>query len=225
MCGRYTLTSKFDDLQGRFNFEGGTQQYRPRYNTAPTQPVLTVVDDHGEYRAEFMRWGLIPSWAKDPTIGTRMINARAETLAEKPSFRSALRKRRCLVLADGFYEWRREGYKSSPTYVALKSRKPFGMAGLWETWRAPSGDLIHSCTIVTTTANRLMEPIHNRMPVILPEDAEAAWLDGGIDDPGTLTELLTPYGESDMVAYEVSKLVNSPANDTSDCLKPLEQLL
>ena len=219
MCGRYSLTSKLNNLQARFDFEAGNLVYRPRYNVAPTQDVLAVVND-GRNRAGFLRWGLVPSWAKDPRIGSRMINARAETVAEKPAFRQALRKRRCLVLADGFYEWKKEGGAKVPMYIASKSREPFGMAGLWETWKAPSGEPLHSCAVITTTANSLMQPIHNRMPVILPREAEAGWLDPGIDDPAALTRLLVPCPAAELEAYPVSTLVNSPRNDAPECLLP-----
>jgi putative SOS response-associated peptidase YedK len=183
--------------------------------------VLTLIDAQ-EHRAEFLRWGLIPSWAKDPGIGDRMINARAETVAEKPSFRRALQKRRCLVLADGFYEWRKEGKKKTPLHIALKSHEPFGFAGLWETWKPPTGETIHSCTIITTTPNALMESIHNRMPVILTREAEALWLDRRVEDPQALLPLLAPYPAEAMDAYVVSPLVNSPRNDTSACIEPVE---
>ena len=220
MCGRYSLTSKLNNLQARFDFEAGNLVYRSRYNVAPTQEVLAVVND-GRNRAGFLRWGLVTSWAKDPRIGSRMINARAETVAEKPAFRQALRKRRCLVLADGFYEWKKEGGAKVPMYIASRSREPFGMAVLWETWKTPSGEPLHSCTIITTSANSLMEPIHDRMPVILTQEAEAAWLDRGIDDPVALTRLLVPYPAPELEAYPVSTLVNSPSNDTPECLLPV----
>jgi putative SOS response-associated peptidase YedK len=219
MCGRYSLTSKLNNLQARFDFEAGNLVYRPRYNVAPTQDVLAVVND-GRNRAGFLRWGLVPFWAKDPRIGSRMINARAETVAEKPAFRRALRKQRCLVLADGFYEWKKEGSAKVPMYIAARSGEPFGMAGLWETWKAPSGESLHSCAIITTAANSLMEPIHERMPVILTQEAEATWLDAGIDDPGPLTRLLLPYPAAELEAYPVSTLVNSPRNDARECLLP-----
>ena len=169
----------------------------------------------------FLRWGLIPSWAKEEAIGNRMINARAETIAEKPSFKRALQKRRCLVIADGFYEWKAEGKKKTPMFIALRSRAPFGFAGLWEIWKAPSGEAIHSCTIITTTPNKLMESIHNRMPVILPREAETAWLDRTVDDPQKLLPLLVPYPDKEMTAYEVSLLVNSPRNDVPACIEPV----
>ena len=219
MCGRYSLTSNLDDLQGRFNFEARDLVFRPRYNVAPSQSVLAVVND-GDNRAEFMRWGLIPFWAKDHKIGYRMINAVGETVATKPAFRAAFKKRRCLVLADGFYEWKKVADGKLPMYISSRSREPFAMAGLWENWKDPSGELIHSCTIITTTPNCLIEPIHNRMPVILPQSAESTWLDSNVEDAETLASLLVPYSADDMEAYIVSTLVNSPQNDVPECLQP-----
>jgi putative SOS response-associated peptidase YedK len=221
MCGRFTLTSDLDRLTEHFAFRATNLSYTPRYNIAPSQPVLTLIDAQ-ERRAGFLRWGLIPSWAKDPSIGDRMINARAETVAEKPSFRRALQKRRCLVLTDGFYEWRKEGKQKTPLFIALKSHEPFAFAGLWETWKSSTGEVIHSCTIITTTPNALMESIHNRMPVILPRAAEEPWLDRTVEDPQSLLRLLTPYPTEEMVAYPVSQLVNSPRNDTPACIEPVE---
>jgi putative SOS response-associated peptidase YedK len=221
MCGRFTLTTDLDRLAEHFAFRAAHLSYTPRYNIAPSQPVLTLIDAQ-ERRAGFLRWGLIPSWAKDLGIGDRMINARAETVAEKPSFRRALQKRRCLVLADGFYEWRKEGKKKTPLFITLKAREPFAFAGLWETWKSPTGEAIHSCTIITTTPNALMESIHNRMPVILPREAETRWLDRTVEDPQSLLSLLTPHPAEAMVAYPVSQLVNSPRNDTSACIEPVE---
>ena len=170
--------------------------------------------------ASFMRWGLIPSWAKSPSLGNRMINARAETVAEKPSFRTALRQRRCLVLADGFYEWQRTEGRRRPMRITLKSREPFAFAGLWGTWRNPKGDIITSCTVITTLANDLLSPVHDRMPVILPRDLESFWLDLHIQDLVTLSDVLTPYPSEAMEAYEVSSLVNSPSNNGSGVLIP-----
>jgi putative SOS response-associated peptidase YedK len=221
MCGRFTLTTDLDDLAERFSFSTTKLSFKPRYNIAPSQQVLTVIDAE-ERRAGLLRWGLIPSWAKDPSMGDRMINARAETVAEKPSFRRALQKRRCLVLADGFYEWKAEGKKKAPMYITLKNHKPFGFAGLWETWKSPEGETIHSCTIITTTPNALMESIHNRMPVILPRAAEAAWLDRSIEAPERLLPLLVPYPAKDMDAYAVSLAVNSPRNDSPACIEPTD---
>ena len=212
MCGRYSLTADLGELAGRFEFDGDWDAFDKRYNIAPTQEVLTVVGGQTR-RAGFMRWGLIPFWAKNPSIGSRMINARAETVAEKPAFRDALRRRRCLVLADGFYEWQKVGKNKRPMRIVMGSGEPFAFAGLWETWRDPEGTVIPSCTIITTTPNDLLKLIHNRMPVILSKEVEDLWLDDSIDDPPTLTSVLTPYPDDGMEAYEVSSLVNSVAND------------
>ena len=223
MCGRFTLTTNMDDLQERFDFEARDLVFRASYNVAPTQQVLAVLgsgEDGGKNRPEIMRWGLIPFWAKDPSIGSRMINARAETVAQKPAFRNALQKRRCLVLADGFYEWKKEGKGKTPMYICSRSKEPFAMAGLYETWKPPEGEPVPSCTIITTTPNKLMEPIHNRMPVILPQGAEATWLDREVEDREALTSLLMPYPDGEMEAYIVSTLVNSAKNNFPECIAP-----
>ena len=160
-----------------------------------------------------MKWGLIPFWAKDPKIGSRMINARAETVAEKPAFRNALKKRRCLVLADGYYEWQKTPVGKRPFRIVMRSGEPFAFAGLWETWKDPEGNVIPSCTIITTAANDFLAPIHNRMPIILPREKEERWLDTGFDDQATLTSVLIPHPGEDMDAYEVSTMVNYARND------------
>lgn len=219
MCGRFTLTADLERLQERFCARATSLSYTPRYNIAPGQPVLAVIAAE-ERRIGFLRWGLIPVWATDASIGNRLINARAETVAAKPSFRRAFQKRRCLVLADGFYEWKKEGRRKIPFYITLQHHEPFGFAGLWETWHAPSGETIHSCTIVTTTPNRLIATIHDRMPVILPREQETLWLDCTIADPSALTALLVPYPADAMEAYPVSPLVNSPAHDSPACIAP-----
>ncbi|MBI3363071.1 MAG: SOS response-associated peptidase [Chloroflexi bacterium] len=182
MCGRFTLTVDPAALQAAFPGIAVPADLPPRYNVAPTQPVA-VVANNGQNKVEFFRWGLIPSWAKDISIGSRLINARAETLAEKPSFRAAFKKRRCLILADGFYEWRQDaGNKAkTPMVIRLKSGEPFAFAGLWELWRSADDDTILSCTIVTTEPNSLMEKIHNRMPVILKPEDYTLWLDPELD--------------------------------------------
>ena len=218
MCGRYSLTSDMDELQLRFGFRAGDLQHTPRYNVAPTQDVLTVTNSGGETRSQFMRWGLIPFWIKDPKIGSPMINAKAESVVEKPSFREAFQRRRCLILADGFYEWRREGKLKIPMRIVLKSGEPFGFAGLWERWKNPEGELIRSCTIITTVPNALMEPIHNRMPVMLSREAEEQWLNSTNQDTAELRELLVPYAASEMEAYKVSPLVNAWANETPEVI-------
>ena len=225
MCGRFTLAAAPETLTETFPGFKMPDELPPRYNIAPSQKVL-VVPNTGENKIDFFQWGLIPSWAKDPTIGNRMINARAETLAEKPSFRSAYRRRRCLVLADGFYEWRREPGKQSkiPMYIRLRSGAPFAFAGLWEVW-LPSKDApsVRSCTIITCPPNSFLENIHNRMPVILESEAYDLWLDMHNQSPDQLNVLLKPYPAEEMTAYAVSLLVNQPKNDSPACIEPAEQ--
>lgn len=226
MCGRFSLGVNLDDLIEAFpdfTFPPETARENsawPRYNIAPTQNVM-VVPNNTAGHVSFFRWGLIPSWAKDLEIGNRLINARAETLAEKPSFRAAYLRRRCLILADGFYEWQAiSGSKAKqPMYIQLATKKPFAFAGLWELWR-PDDTPILSCTIITTAPNALLAPIHNRMPVILPPEAYALWLDPAEQKPAALTHLLKPYPADLMAAYPVSRLVNSPVNDGPDCVVP-----
>ena len=233
MCGRFTLTDA-DGARLRFDIRGadmppaieradGTAD-AARYNIAPTQDVLTIRHEGGERRAEMMRWGLVPSWADSPKAGARMINARAETLAERPSFRAAFRRRRCLLPADGFYEWRREGKSRVPIRFALASGEPFAFAGLWERWEREGEPPLLSCAIVTTSANALIAPIHDRMPVILAPDAERVWLDPDIADADALSGLLTPYPPELMRAREASRAVNSPANEGPECLTPVSRL-
>ena len=220
MCGRYSLIADIQDLARQFEFDGTGFENSPRYNVAPTQSVLTVTSQD-EREAECMRWGLIPSWAKDASIGNRMINARRETVAQKPSFRSALQRRRCLVLADGFYEWQKVGKSKRPMRIVLKSREPFAFAGLWETWRDPAGETVRSCTIITTAANDLLRPIHERMPVILPRELEDFWLDGDVTDAAALTDVLSPYPNEAMEVYQVSPLVNKATNNGADLIVPV----
>ena len=212
MCGRYTLIADLGDLAQRFEFDGTDFSYDPGYNIAPTESVLTVRNVGGR-EAAFMKWGLIPFWAKDPKIGTRMINARAETVAEKPAFRNALKKRRCLVLADGYYEWQKSPVGKRPYRIIMKSGEPFAMAGLWETWKDPQGNVVPSCTIITTTSNDFLALIHNRMPVILPREYEDLWLDMDIDDGAALTQMLIPSPDDVLDAYQVSTLVNYARNN------------
>ena len=220
MCGRYSLIADIQELARQFEFDGTGFENSPRYNVAPTQAVLTVTNRDVRH-AEYMRWGLIPSWAKDASIGNRMINARGETVAQKPSFRNALQRRRCLVLADGFYEWQKVGKGKQPMRIVLKSREPFAFAGLWESWRNPEGETIRSCTIITTEANDLLRPIHERMPVILPRELEEFWLDGDVTDSAALTDVLSPYPDEPMEAYEVSPLVNKATNNGADLVVPV----
>ena len=204
----------------RFEFDGECLELEPNYNAAPTQNVLTVVGSENR-RGGFMRWGLIPHWAKTPSIGSRMINARAETVARKPAFRSALRRRRCLVLADGFYEWQRAGSVKKPMRIVLESGKPFAFAGLWAVWKDLDGNTVPSCTILTTEANDLLRPIHNRMPVILPREMEEFWLDRDVEDSAILENALTAYPSDCMQTFPVSKLVNSVRNNGPELLEPV----
>ena len=220
MCGRYSITASLEELAKRFDFDGHGDDFSPRYNVAPTQQVLAVVGGDSR-RAGFMRWGLIPPWSKDGPSSRPLINARAETVAEKPSFRSSLKKRRCLVLADGFYEWQRAGDTKRPMRVAMRSGEPFAFAGLWSVWTDPEGNRTPSCAIITTEANDLLRPIHHRMPVILPEQAEDLWLDTALDDSDALTQLLEPYSKDALEAYEVSGLVNSASNDIPKVTAPI----
>jgi len=220
MCGRFTLTTNFGAIAQRFGVARFLEEIGPRYNIAPTQTVI-VVNDDGTRHLPQMQWGLIPSWAKDPATGNRMINARAETVATRPAFRVALRKRRCLIPADGFYEWQPVGRRKQPVYITLKSREPFSFAGLWETWTSPEGEEVRSCTIITCEANDLMKPIHDRMPVILSKEAESVWLDPTIQDPALLLPLLVPYPAEEMEVYPVSTWVNNPEHDGAECVLPL----
>lgn len=223
MCGRFTLTADVNRIQQAFpDLNVPPASISPRYNIAPTQPVAVIPND-GRNQLDFFVWGLIPSWAKDPEIGSRMINARAETVTEKPAFRTAFRRRRCLVLADGFYEWRLEpdGKRKTPMYIRMEDGQPFAFAGLWENWQSPDGSQILSCTIITTEPNALMKTIHNRMPVILPRETYDLWIEPGEVDAKNLLGLLKPYPEVQMSAFPVSRGVNDPRNDSPECILPL----
>jgi putative SOS response-associated peptidase YedK len=225
MCGRFTLTADINTLQQTFPWVNVPPGMAPRFNIAPSQPVAVVAND-GLNKLDFFVWGLIPSWAKDPTIGSRMINARAETLAEKPSFRNAFRRRRCLILADGFFEWQKieesgSRIRKQPMYIHLADGRPFAFAGLWENWNSPDGSNILSCTIITTEPNELMASIHNRMPVILPEESYTDWLQPGETNAASLSKLLVPFPPERMNAYPVSTVVNSPANDLPATIQPV----
>jgi putative SOS response-associated peptidase YedK len=219
MCGRYTLATPVERLAEEFGFENSSVDLPPNYNVAPTQGVAAVLEEGGQRRLEVLRWGLIPPWADDPQIGSRMINARAETAPEKPSFRRAFRDQRCLIPADGFYEWKRTNGSKQPYYIHMKEGRPFAFAGLWESWKDEDGPEIRSCTILTTRPNALAGEIHDRMPVILAADTYDVWLDPG-SDRDELTGLLAPYPEDEMEAYPVSRFVNSPSNNDPRCIEP-----
>ncbi|MGI9048444.1 MAG: SOS response-associated peptidase [Rubrobacteraceae bacterium] len=219
MCGRYTLATPVERLAEAFGVGGSLPELSPNYNVAPTQEVAAVLVDGDERRLEMLRWGLIPSWAKDPEIGARMINARSETVPEKPSFRSAFRKRRCLIPADGFYEWQKTNNGKQPFYARMRDGSPFAFAGLWESWRDNDGPEVRTCTILTTNPNELMAQVHNRMPVILPPDYYGLWLDPDAEEDA-LTELFDSYPDEAMETYPVSRFVNSPSNNDERCGEP-----
>lgn len=227
MCGRFTLTTTPDELASAFPWlKMAPEAYAvpPRYNIAPSQPIAVVTND-GTSKLDYFVWGLIPFWAKDPQIGYKLINARAETLAEKPSFKAAYKYRRCLIFADGFYEWQKiPGEKTKkPHYIRLKTGQPFAFAGLWERWQSSDGCEILSAAIITTEPNDLMRSIHNRMPVILAAKDYPHWLTPGEMRPAALTPLLAPYPNEEMQAYPVSTFVNSPASDSPVCIAPFPQ--
>jgi putative SOS response-associated peptidase YedK len=223
MCGRFTLYADLNEIIERFDvgvsINSGEYQYR--YNIAPSQNILSVINDGKQNRLGFLKWGLVPSWAKDASMGHKLINARSETIHEKPSFKQAIKQRRCLIIADGIYEWKRNGKNKIPMRIRLKGNHLFSMAGLWESWTSPTGEKIHSCTIITTNPNELMQSIHDRMPVILKPEHEKIWLDRSIQDINYLNQLLVPYSPEEMEAYEVSSLVNSPKNETLELIQPI----
>ena len=220
MCGRFSLGKpKLAKVKALRLKEEELSRLKPRYNIAPSQPVATIIGTP-EPHIEPMKWGLVPSWAKDIAIGHKMINARSETLQEKPSFRGLLAHHRCLILADGFYEWHNEGKVKTPYYIRLKTGEPFTFAGLWSEWNGSDGSALRTCTIITCGPNALMERIHHRMPVILDGVPAAAWIDPALTDKAKLQALLKPFPAAKMELYAVSRLVNSPQNDTEEVLKP-----
>jgi putative SOS response-associated peptidase YedK len=221
MCGRFTLTLDPGELQELLNLGPFVHIVQPRYNIAPSQPI-PIVKDSQKREVELYRWGLVPSWADDPKIGYRMINARSETAHEKPSFRAAFKRRRCLILADGFFEWHTEqkGAQKTPYLFKLKNDNPFTFAGLYEHWQAPEGGELHTCTILTCPPNDLVKDYHNRMPVMLGDKTRWAWLEEDQDE-NALLDLLTPYPAEEMKCYPVSRAVNSPENDRPEVLEPV----
>jgi putative SOS response-associated peptidase YedK len=224
MCGRFTLTDPDQRLVAQFDLPG-IPDLKPRYNIAPTQPVAVVrVAAEGAIREMvLLHWGLIPFWAQDQEIGARLINARAETAAEKPAFRHAFRRRRCLVVADGFYEWQKQDGAKQPYFIRLRDSSPFAFAGLWERWEGPDAAVIESCTLLTTEPNDLLGQIHNRMPVILHPEDYGLWLNPGVQQPEQLQPLLHAYPAEEMEAFPVSRRVNSPDNDDARCIEPLAE--
>ena len=221
MCGRFTLTTEVTELQKALDLSKIPADIKPRYNIAPSQQVA-VVNDSLERSVIWMRWGLIPFWAKNEKIGYKLINARAETISIKPAFQKAFRSRRCLILADGFFEWQQIGVnqqKSIPYYIHLKDRETFAFAGIWDEWSNPAGGVVRSCSIITCEANQKLQFIHARMPVIFDRHVMWNWLIAHDDDE--LLEYLKPYPNENIIVYEVSKAVNAPSKDYPDLVKPM----
>lgn len=220
MCGRFALFAAGDEVAKRFQLPEPTL-FEPRYNIAPTQPVASVRATATGHELAWLRWGLIPSWVTDPAIGNRLINARCETVAEKPSFRSAFRQRRCLVPASGFYEWQKRGAgRKQPYFIRPHDGGLFALAGLWERWHDPQGELVETCTILTTEANQLMRPLHDRMPVIVDPASDSVWLDPR-SSADALRSLFVPFGSERMEAIAVSSWVSDPKHEGPKCVAPV----
>ena len=236
MCGRFVLTTPSDALAAEFAALTGGLQLRPRWNIAPMTDVVVVRVVDGQRRLSLQRWGLLPSWARDPSIAAKLINARGETAAEKPSFRDAMRRRRCIVPASGFYEWKRSGSRKQPWYfrpgdastpvaaspAATPGRGTLAMAGLWETWTSPGGELVETCCLLTTAPNRVMAPVHDRMPVLLDDEGVARWLDPSTDDAKELACLLRPAPDAALDAFPVSSAVGAVRNDDATNIQPID---
>ncbi|WP_339287750.1 SOS response-associated peptidase [Paenibacillus sp. FSL E2-0201] len=220
MCGRYTITVTMEELMVRYFANDSTIiHYAPKYNAAPMQQIPAVINTGSSNKLGELRWGLVPSWAKDDKIGSKMINARAESLLEKPSFKRLVSSRRCIIPSDGFYEWKVQGSSKQPMRIVMRDGGIFSMAGLYDIWMDPEGNKLSTCTIITTTPNDLMAEIHNRMPVILKPEDETEWLDRGNQDTTSLIKLLKPYDQNQMRAYPVSTAVGNVRNDTKELIK------
>jgi putative SOS response-associated peptidase YedK len=222
MCGRFAQKSPARKISKQFKV-GEVPPLVEHYNVAPAQNVLAVREASGGREATFLKWGLVPRWAKDSAIGNKLINARAETVAEKPSFRDAFARRRCLVPLDGFFEWSRRGDRKRPFYFHMRDGEPFAVAGLWEAWKGEDEEPLETCTLLTTEANELLAGYHDRMPVILRPESYDLWLDAGVRSSGQLLPLLHPYSSEEMSAYAVSLVVNSPSNDSPRCVEPARE--
>ncbi|PWK13118.1 SOS response-associated peptidase [Tumebacillus permanentifrigoris] len=218
MCGRFTLTVPLEELMLRYGVEEIPFDYVPRYNIAPGQPLTAVLAHDGQKRIGQLKWGLVPAWAKDVSIAYKTINAKSETVADKPAFRQSFQRKRCLIPADGFYEWQKSGKSKQPMRILRQDREIFSMAGLYDSWNAPDGTKLHTCTILTTKPNTLVSPIHDRMPVILRREDEELWLDREHFDSERLQSLLTPYPEDEMFAYPVAAMVGNVRNELPDCI-------
>ncbi len=220
MCGRFVLNSPVPDIINEFHIDQTSFEYDPSYNVAPTQNIV-IIKKNGLKVLTNCKWGFVPSWAKDVAIGHKMINARSETVAEKPTFRKAFKNQRCLIVADGFYEWIKKGTVKTPVFIRLKSQKPFGFAGLYNLWTSPEGKEICTWTIITNQGNDIPRSLHHRMPVILPRDKHDLWLDPKNQDTEELLSFLKPYSSGEMELYEVSRKVNSPSYNASDNVEPV----
>lgn len=220
MCGRFTLFTPASRLAEQF-LPGEPLSVAPRYNIAPSQPVLAVRPSPAAGRREFAmpRWGLVPAWARDAAIGNRLINARAETVSEKPAFRRAFRERRCLIPADGFYEWKKEGAGKRPFYVRRRDGAPFAFAGIWERWEGTGGEAVETCAILTTEPNELLAPLHDRMPLIVPPEEYGRWLDPSLRTPERLAPLLRPFPSAALEAFPVGREVNNPRADDPSLIR------
>jgi len=223
MCGRFARTSSRSVIRDEFGLaKSPAIDLSPRYNVCPGEAVLAVVGGPSGRTLTTLRWGFVPGFARDASTGPRAINARAETVAARPAFRDAFKRRRCLVIADGFYEWRREGASRHPYFVRLRTGRPMGFAGIWDRWVSQEGVALASCAIVTCEANEVLAPIHDRMPVIVPPPARDRWLDRELIDPVVARAILVPYPAEEMETYPVSRMINSPRNDSPDCIKRLD---
>ncbi|WP_035297071.1 SOS response-associated peptidase [Brevibacillus thermoruber] len=219
MCGRFTLVTDPEKLMSRFHLQEISFDLKPRYNIAPGQQIPAILAGGGRRRIGQLRWGLVPSWAQDDKIGYKMINARAETLREKPAFPRLFERKRCMIPADGFFEWKQMDGRKQPMRITMRSGEPFAFAGLFDTWTAPDGQKLHTCTIITTRPNEVVADIHDRMPVILRPEDEDLWLDREKYDPDLLQSLLVPFDPGQMRAYPVPTIVGSPKNDFPECIE------
>ncbi|REE88615.1 putative SOS response-associated peptidase YedK [Paenibacillus taihuensis] len=222
MCGRYTITITMEELMLRyFISQTNAPFHKPKYNVAPGQMIMAIINDGEQNRLGELKWGLVPSWSESPKVGPKMLNARAETAWEKPAFRELIRRKRCIIPADGFYDWRQDPDGKQPMRIVRQDRKVFSMAGLYDTWVSQEGIKLSTCTILTTSPNELMEPIHDRMPVILHEEDEHLWLNRRIQSRAELDQLLIPFPSELMDAYPVAKTVGSVSYDDPSCIEPL----
>jgi putative SOS response-associated peptidase YedK len=224
MCGRFVGYRQLDELKEFFPIDRANCDVTANFNVAPTQEILAIYNHEGENWLDKFHWGLVPFWAKDPSIGSRMINARAETVAEKPSFKNAFKKRRCLIIADGFYEWKGPKGRKQPMLITLPDKKPFAFAGLWETWRKNDPQTPYrSCTIITTEASPSIRDIHHRMPVILKPEVYRRWLDPENEDITDLKRIIKTESLSELISYPVSKQVNSTRNNDASLIEPIDE--